>query len=333
VAPQSGVKPSEELEHVTRRIIEALVENDSDALENLISDDPCLIMVGTDEEEFWEGRRAFLEVANRQREEMALFGVRYFAPDIRSFRDGSFGWSVIRGSYLLPDGRSTKTRATYVFHLVAGQWRLVHAHVSIGSSNLQTIGLELTTSLESLVEFAESNRPDLTGAMASDGTVTIVFTDIEASTEIAERLGDRRWVELLHWHEDIIESEAARSGGSVVKSQGDGFMLAFSAASHALDFAGAVQTRTKPGYEGQPVRVRIGVNAGDAVREREDFFGHAVTVAARVAAHALGGEVLATDLVVGLVAGTERFRFGDAQAAQLKGLSGSYVMRPLLVDV
>ena len=187
MAPQSGVQPSEELEHVTRRIIEALVDNDHDALANLISDDPCLIMVGTDEEEYWEGRRAFLGVANLQREEMASFGVRYFAPDIRAFRDGSFGWSVIRGSYVLPDGQSTKTRATYVFHLETGQWRLVHAHVSIGSSNLETIGLELTTSLESLAEFAESNRPDLTGAIASDGTVTIVFTDIEASTEIAER--------------------------------------------------------------------------------------------------------------------------------------------------
>jgi len=109
-------------------------------------------------------------------------------------------------------------------------------------------------------------------------------------------------------------------------------MLAFSAASRALDFAATVQSRTEAGYQGQPVRVRIGVNAGDALREREDFFGHAVTVAARVAAHALGGEVLATDLVVGLVAGTERFRFGDAQTAQLKGLSGSYVMRPLLMD-
>ena len=209
---------------------------------------------------------------------------------------------------------------------------MVHSHVSIGSNNLETFGVELTTSLESLAEFAESNRPDLTDSTASDGTVTIVFTDIEASTEIAERLGDRHWLDLLRWHEDIIRTEANRCNGSVVKSQGDGFMLAFSAASHALDFAGAVQSRTAIGSQGQPVRVRVGINTGDAIRDRDDFFGHAVTVAARVAAHALGGEVLATDLVVGLVAGVNQFRFGDARTAQLKGLSGSYVVRPLIVS-
>lgn len=332
MAPPSDVQPSEELEHVTRRIVQALADDDADALANLVSEDPCLIMVGTDEEEYWEGRHVFFEIAKRQRQEMSLGDVGYSVDAVRAFRDGPFGWSVSRASFLLPDGRSAKTRTTYVFHLVAGQWRLVHAHVSIGNSNLETIGIELTTSLDSLAEFAESSRPDLTDSTASDGTVTIVFTDIEASTEIAERLGDRRWVELLHWHEDIIESEATRNGGSVVKSQGDGFMLAFSAASRALDFAAAVQSRTAIGNQGQPVRVRIGINTGDAVRDREDFFGHAVTVAARVAAHALGGEVLATDLVVGLVAGADQFSFGDAQTAQLKGLSGSYIVRPLLID-
>lgn len=332
VAPQSDVPPSEELEHVTRRIIEALVHDDYDALANLISEDPCLIMVGTDEEEYWEGRHTFFEIAKRQSEELNRGDIRFSVDQVRAFRDGPFGWSVIRGSFALPDGRLAKTRTSYVFHLVAGQWRLVHSHVSIGNSNLETVGFDLTTSLESLAEFAESHRPDLAYSTASDGTVTIVFTDIEASTEIAERLGDRRWVELLHWHEDIIESESTRCGGSVVKSQGDGFMLAFSAASHALDFASAVQSRTVSGYQGQPVRVRVGINTGDAVRDREDFFGHAVTVAARVAAHALGGEVLATDVVVGLVAGADRFRFGDAQTAQLKGLSDPYVVRPLLIE-
>jgi class 3 adenylate cyclase len=93
-----------------------------------------------------------------------------------------------------------------------------------------------------------------------------------------------------------------------------------------------VQSRTAIGNQGQPVRERICINTGDAIRDRDDFFGHAVGVAARVAAHALGGEVLVTDLVVGLVASVVQFRFGDAQTAELKGLAGSYVFRPLLID-
>lgn len=332
MAPQSDVQPSEELEHVTRRIIEAMRNADFDALINLYSIDPCFIAIGTDEEEYWEGQQAIIEIAKRQHAELRDGRIEYRVESVRAFRDGPFGWSVARTSFVLPDGRPARARASRVFHLVAGQWRMVHSHVSIGSSNFETFGVELTTSLESLAEFAQANRPDLTGSAASDGTVTIVFTDIEASTVIAERLGDRRWVELLRWHEGIIGSEAVRCGGSVVKSQGDGFMLAFSAASHALQFAEAVQSRTAIGHQGQPVRVRIGINTGDAIRDRDDFFGHAVTVAARVAAHALGGEVLATDLVVGLVAGVEHFRFGDAQTTQLKGLSGSYVVRPLLIE-
>ncbi|MGD0853831.1 MAG: nuclear transport factor 2 family protein [Acidimicrobiales bacterium] len=329
---QSGVQPSEELEHVTRRIIEAMRNADYDALTNLYSVDPCFIAVGTDEEEYWEGQHALIEIGKRQRAELRDVALDYHVESVRAFRDGPFGWSVSRTSFVLSSGRSLKARATRVFHLISGQWRMVHSHVSIGSNNLETFGVELTTSLESLAEFAESNRPDLTDSTASDGTVTIVFTDIEASTEIAERLGDRHWLDLLRWHEDIIRTEANRCNGSVVKSQGDGFMLAFSAASHALDFAGAVQSRTAIGSQGQPVRVRVGINTGDAIRDRDDFFGHAVTVAARVAAHALGGEVLATDLVVGLVAGVNQFRFGDARTAQLKGLSGSYVVRPLIVS-
>jgi class 3 adenylate cyclase len=77
------------------------------------------------------------------------------------------------------------------------------------------------------------------------------------------------------------------------------------------------------------VRVRIGVNSGEVIKDRDDFFGHAVVVASRVAAQALGGETLATDLVAGLVAGDERFRFGDARAAELKGLNSEFLLRPL----
>jgi class 3 adenylate cyclase len=332
MAPQSNVQPSEELEHVTRRIIEAMRNGDYDALTNLFSVDECFIAVGTDDEEYWEGPDTMIEIVKRQHAEMRALGFDYRVESVRAFRDGPCGWSVSRTSFQRPDGSSAKARSTRVFLLVSGQWRMVHSHVSLGSNNFEVLGVELTTSLESLAEFAETNRPDLTGSTASDGTVTIVFTDIEASTEIAERLGDRRWVELLRWHEDIIRTEADRCDGSVVKSQGDGFMLAFSAASHALDFAGVVQSRTAIGNQGQPVRLRVGINTGDAIRDRDDFFGHAVTVAARVAAHALGGEVLATDLVVGLVAGVNQFRFGDAQTTELKGLSGTYVVRPLLIS-
>jgi len=77
--------------------------------------------------------------------------------------------------------------------------------------------------------------------------------------------------------------------------------------------------------------LEVGITVDDTIRDRDDFFGHAVTVAARVAARALGREVRATELVIGLVAGVNQSRFGDAQTTKLNGLWGSYVVRPLLI--
>jgi class 3 adenylate cyclase len=321
----------DELTIVTRRIFDAMREADLDAWSNLVSEDPCVVIIGTDFEEWWVGHREAIEVVRRQFEEFGGFELRIDG-GVQAWREGPLGWSVSRATIPAPSGDTQHTRTTCVFLFNAGLWRCVHLHMSFGVSNVEMLGMELTTSLESLAAFAESVRPDLSTSTSTDGTVTIVFTDIEASTEAAERLGDRRWLELLHWHDEILESEARRCGGTVVKSQGDGFMLAFSSATHALDFSAAVQLRTSVGYGDQPVRVRIGLNTGDAIQDRDDFYGHAVIVAARVAAHALGGEVLATDLVAGLVAGVDRFRFGVARPTELKGLSGTYVVRPLLVS-
>jgi class 3 adenylate cyclase len=115
-----------------------------------------------------------------------------------------------------------------------------------------------------------------------------------------------------------------------VKSAGDGYMLAFGSASHALQCARGIQSASIPGFHGQPVRVRIGVNSGEVIKDRDDFYGHAVVVAARVAAHALGGETLVTELVAGLVAGDDRFNFGPPRSAELKGLDGEFSLLPLL---
>jgi adenylate cyclase len=76
--------------------------------------------------------------------------------------------------------------------------------------------------------------------------VTIAFTDIEASTEMNARLGDRRWIELLRWHDDIVRKEVEGRSGTVVKAQGDGYMLAFTSASQALLCAQAIQQGLHP---------------------------------------------------------------------------------------
>ncbi|TMM09843.1 MAG: hypothetical protein E6G00_08970 [Actinobacteria bacterium] len=188
---------------------------------------------------------------------------------------------------------------------------------------------DIRTSIDAVAEAVEDERPDLSGATAPDGTVTMLFSDIEGSTEMTERLGDRRWLEVLREHNTIVRDEVGRHGGFEVKSQGDGFMVAFSSARRAVECAIAIQ-RAFAAYEDEhpveAVRVRIGLHTGEAIRERDDFFGRNVILAARIAAEARGGEILVSSLLKELTESSGDVQFGDAREVSLKGLSGSHLV-------
>jgi class 3 adenylate cyclase/tetratricopeptide (TPR) repeat protein len=186
---------------------------------------------------------------------------------------------------------------------------------------------DVRTSIDAVASAVEDERPDLSGAAAPDGTVTILFSDIEGSTEMTERLGDRRWLEVLREHNAAVRSEVRAHGGFEVKAQGDGFMVAFSSARRALDCAIAIQRAFAAQADEQgddAIQVRIGMHTGEAIRERDDFFGRNVILAARIAAQADGGEVLVSSLLKELAESSGDIAFGEAREVTLKGLSGSY---------
>jgi eukaryotic-like serine/threonine-protein kinase len=188
-------------------------------------------------------------------------------------------------------------------------------------------GTDVGTSIDAVASAIEDERPDLSGAAAPDGTVTIMFSDIEDSTAMTERLGDVRWMEVLREHNRIVREQVAAHGGFEVKSQGDGFMVAFASASRAVECAVAVQRAFAAAAEESPdeaIRVRIGLHTGEAIRERDDFFGRNVILAARIAAQAQGGEVLVSSLLKELTETQADVRFGEPRELSLKGLSGTY---------
>jgi class 3 adenylate cyclase len=151
-----------------------------------------------------------------------------------------------------------------------------------------------------------------------------MFSDIEDSTVLTERLGDTRWLELLRRHNEVIRREIAGHGGFEVKSQGDGFMVAFSSARSAIRCAIAIQREfvERRSVEGdQALRVRIGLHTGEVIREQEDFFGKNVILAARIAGCACGEEILVSALLRELVVSTGEFEFGDPREERLKGLA------------
>jgi class 3 adenylate cyclase len=173
-----------------------------------------------------------------------------------------------------------------------------------------------------------SDRRSLRPASAPDGTVTILFSDIEASTELNARLGDVRWLELLRAHHAIVRREVREHGGFEVKVQGDGFMISFPSARRAAQCALAIQRAIQAelgGHPDGPVRVRIGMHAGDAMREDDDLYGRNVAIAARVAKHARAGEVLASAIVKQLAESGGDISFEHQRVVQLKGLGEQVV--------
>jgi class 3 adenylate cyclase len=150
---------------------------------------------------------------------------------------------------------------------------------------------------------------------------TFVFTDIVSSTNLAEAMGDEAWEHLLRWHDDTLRSLFGRYGGEVVNRTGDGFFVAFDATPPAIACAVAVQRALaeQRRTHGFAPAVRIGIHAAEANRRGPDFSGMGIHVAARIAALAEGGQVLAS-AETAAEAGRAHHA-SEPQAVSLKGVA------------
>ncbi len=152
-------------------------------------------------------------------------------------------------------------------------------------------------------------------------THTILFTDMESSTALTQRLGDAGAQEVRRAHNDIVRSALQSNGGSEIKHTGDGIMASFSSASSALDSAIAIQRGVAAHvaeHPDSPLGVYIGLNAGEPIAEDDDLFGTSVDLAARICGRAEPGQILASDVVRQLAAGKD-FLFSDLGETELRG--------------
>ncbi|HUQ39061.1 MAG TPA: adenylate/guanylate cyclase domain-containing protein [Acidimicrobiales bacterium] len=189
--------------------------------------------------------------------------------------------------------------------------------------------------IERVAAAVQDEWPTLRARAAPDGTVTIMFSDIEGYTAMTERLGDRRSGEILRRHNEIVRKALAEHGGFEVKSQGDGFMVAFGGASRALRCAAAIQDALdahNAANPDEPVRVRMGLHTGEAIKEADDFLGRCVILASRIANEAEGGEILVSSVLRELTAGTGEFTFERRRKVELKGMSDPQVVYSLVWD-
>ncbi|MGH8541025.1 MAG: adenylate/guanylate cyclase domain-containing protein, partial [Stenotrophobium sp.] len=185
------------------------------------------------------------------------------------------------------------------------------------------------SSLDAVIAAVEQRKPDFSAATAVDGTVTIVFSDMEGFTAMTQRLGDREAHEVIKVHNCIVRQAVKAHGGKEVELQGDGFLLAFPDVAQALRCACAIQrdcAAYSVGHADRPIRVRIGLHTGKPIKEGERFFGLTVILAARIAAQAGGGETLVSEAVHRQLADTGEFTFDAGREAELKGLDGRHRM-------
>jgi len=190
----------------------------------------------------------------------------------------------------------------------------------------------LTTSIDAMTAAVQKDRPDVRPHAGPDGTVTLVFSDMEGFTAMTERLGDLRAHQVIATHNKIVREQVAAHGGFELDLQGDGFLLAFPTARQGLACAVAIQQRMAAyatQHPDEPIRVRIGLHTGEAIQEGDKFFGKTVILAARIAAQARGGEILVSDRVKGAADKAEGPRFGEPRTVALKGLSGTYALYPV----
>jgi class 3 adenylate cyclase len=317
------IMPSEELRALVPAIYKMFEWRDVDGFDKILSASPSLLVVGSDAAE-WKTGSAGANIFLAQIEEMPPFRVVSSAPN--AFRCGEVGWLADQLHLRFGDGTERQYRLTATLVIERGHWRVVQWHLSLPEPNLYP----MTTDVEKLANVVRDHRPDVRSAAALDGTVTIAFSDIESSTLLLERLGDADFVQLLAWHDHLVRECTEEHGGFVVKSQGDGFMLAFPSAAYGLRASLSLRDRLAAGFHELPVPVRVGLHVGEALRHSDDFYGRTVVIAARIAALALGGEILASDLVHALARGLGTFTFGEPRTTNLKGLDGSFDLYPVL---
>ncbi len=146
---------------------------------------------------------------------------------------------------------------------------------------------------------------------------TVLFTDIVGSTHLAAALGDGQWRKLLEHHDALVREEIRALGGHHVKSLGDGALAVFGVPSRAIACAVAIDLRMRA----LGLQVRAGLHTGECeLLGREDVGGIAVHIAARIAALARPGEVLASGTVRDLSVGSP-FSLESRGEQALKGVA------------
>jgi class 3 adenylate cyclase len=222
------------------------------------------------------------------------------------------GWQEVDAPYEIAETRVATGKALRALgddEAAVLEWKAARAGFErLGATSAAEVAGELLAGVAGLAGSAER------------ATRAFMFTDIVKSTDLVGAIGDEAWEELLAWHDQTLRSLFASHGGGVAHHTGDGFFVAFEDVRSALSCAVAVQRalvehRREHGFAPQ---VRIGVHVGTATRRGQDYSGHDVHKAARIAALAEGGEILVSlDTLAGM---EDAFTTSTPRTVTVKGV-------------
>jgi class 3 adenylate cyclase len=294
-------------------MLQNLSLRDFRALRNLFSHSPALRVIGSDPASSFKGEEVlpFLQVLIGELPDFDMSVAK-----VEAFEMGPVAWGNSISDLRFPDGRVLELRHTAVFVLEEGVWRCVQNHASVPQEYERSFGVALTVTLSDLLDSLDFDA--VSSGIRSEGLGVLMFTDIENSTVLAQQMGDARWMAVIADHDGLIRGEVEASGGTVIKTLGDGALARFDSARGALRCA----IRLQAGFANRPFEVRMGIHAGELYDTSDDVIGATVNKAARVAAAAAGGQIVISSIVKELVGGTDEFSYGESFTAELKGIDG-----------
>jgi class 3 adenylate cyclase len=231
---------------------------------------------------------------------------------------------LLSGSVIMAGG----TRVTLAHGDDTTQLITTAGRSAVRGTEVAGSGTSRDTSIDLVAAAVREELTDLSAMEDDAGTVTIVFSDIESSTERAVALGDVNWKKVLDEHNRLVRKHVAAFGGTEIKSQGDGLMLSFPGARRAVLAMIEIQRDLARQAERDPdraVKVRMGCHTGEVILDDAgDMFGKQVIVAARIANLADGSEILVSNLVKELVSSRGDVTFANSRTVDLKGIDGPW---------
>jgi class 3 adenylate cyclase len=323
------VKPSAELSAVFLRFLRAVQERDESAVRGLMSPGEHTLIVGSDPREWFRGAESVELILVQVR---AMPSFEYQPKRIESFEHDRVGWVSADVTSHVVGGSDIDLRMSAVFVLEGPGWRLTHLHTAAPRpDDPEHIGRELSATMRGILDSLDADAEGRAlRQRLRTRTLTFLFTDIEGSTRRTEERGDFDWARVVEGHFAQIREIAEANDGVLVKTMGDGAMLAFGAAEEAVRSAIEIMRVALPEAGEDPIRIRAGVHTGEAVRNEDDYFGQTVNRTARIAAAARPGQILVSEVVKALVADQTDIPLGPGLVFELKGISGAQTLYPVL---